>query len=272
MNYTGIDYHKRYSVACTLDGQGHLLKEIRKVSDRVVCTLRPLRSPRDPGFTEPCTADQKPKFRFHCAPGATRLPSELCAKLVKHGLNLPCCSSRRCWRQRAAFRLAACTFVCCSIDRVGLEVAVWHASRTGHKVARPSSTVRCIAGMSSVLRGFASSCGPIPLSQNRSMNVSREATKARRRKPRYSPSLTDLLSVISDNGIRRVNLKGHVLHLDLMVKRPSIVSCEELGKLPKPWTFRCRHLSVSKPVSACRLVGRRSTVNPAIYVLANRPG
>ena len=29
MNYTGIDYHKRYSVACTLDAQGHLLKQSR---------------------------------------------------------------------------------------------------------------------------------------------------------------------------------------------------------------------------------------------------
>lgn len=29
MNYTGIDYHKRYSVACTLDAQGHKLKEAR---------------------------------------------------------------------------------------------------------------------------------------------------------------------------------------------------------------------------------------------------
>lgn len=29
MNYTGIDYHKRYSVACTLDGQGRLMKQAR---------------------------------------------------------------------------------------------------------------------------------------------------------------------------------------------------------------------------------------------------
>ena len=29
MNYTGIDYHKRYSVACTLDGQGCLVKQAR---------------------------------------------------------------------------------------------------------------------------------------------------------------------------------------------------------------------------------------------------
>jgi hypothetical protein len=29
MNYTGIDYHKRYSVACTLDGQGRLVKQAR---------------------------------------------------------------------------------------------------------------------------------------------------------------------------------------------------------------------------------------------------
>lgn len=29
MNYTGIDYHKRYSVACTLDAQGCLLKQAR---------------------------------------------------------------------------------------------------------------------------------------------------------------------------------------------------------------------------------------------------
>jgi transposase len=29
MNYTGIDYHKRYSVACTLDAQGRLLKQAR---------------------------------------------------------------------------------------------------------------------------------------------------------------------------------------------------------------------------------------------------
>src|SRR5690606_14988370 len=29
MNYTGIDYHKGYSVACTLDGQGRLLKQAR---------------------------------------------------------------------------------------------------------------------------------------------------------------------------------------------------------------------------------------------------
>lgn len=28
-SYTGIDYHKRYSVACTLDGQGRLLKQAR---------------------------------------------------------------------------------------------------------------------------------------------------------------------------------------------------------------------------------------------------
>ena len=29
MNYTGIDYHKRYSVACTLDAQGRKLQEGR---------------------------------------------------------------------------------------------------------------------------------------------------------------------------------------------------------------------------------------------------
>ena len=29
MNYTGIDYHKRYSVACTLDAQGRRLLERR---------------------------------------------------------------------------------------------------------------------------------------------------------------------------------------------------------------------------------------------------
>ncbi len=29
MNYTGIDYHKRYSVACTLNGQGRLVKQVR---------------------------------------------------------------------------------------------------------------------------------------------------------------------------------------------------------------------------------------------------
>ena len=29
MHYTGIDYHKRYSVACTLDVQGNLLKQAR---------------------------------------------------------------------------------------------------------------------------------------------------------------------------------------------------------------------------------------------------
>jgi hypothetical protein len=29
MNYTGIDYHKRYSVACTLNGQGRLVKQAR---------------------------------------------------------------------------------------------------------------------------------------------------------------------------------------------------------------------------------------------------
>ena len=29
MNYTGIDHHKRYSVACTLDAQGRLLKQAR---------------------------------------------------------------------------------------------------------------------------------------------------------------------------------------------------------------------------------------------------
>ena len=29
MNYTGIDYHKRYSVACTLDAQGRLLQQAR---------------------------------------------------------------------------------------------------------------------------------------------------------------------------------------------------------------------------------------------------
>jgi hypothetical protein len=29
MNYTGIDYHKRYSVACTMDAQGRLLKQAR---------------------------------------------------------------------------------------------------------------------------------------------------------------------------------------------------------------------------------------------------
>lgn len=29
MNYTGIDYHKKYSVACTLDGQGRRLHEAR---------------------------------------------------------------------------------------------------------------------------------------------------------------------------------------------------------------------------------------------------
>ena len=29
MNYTGIDYHKRYSVACTLDAQGRQLKQAR---------------------------------------------------------------------------------------------------------------------------------------------------------------------------------------------------------------------------------------------------
>ena len=27
--YTGIDYHKRYSVACTLDAQGHKIREAR---------------------------------------------------------------------------------------------------------------------------------------------------------------------------------------------------------------------------------------------------
>jgi len=27
MNCTGIDYHKRYSVACTLDAQGRKLQE-----------------------------------------------------------------------------------------------------------------------------------------------------------------------------------------------------------------------------------------------------
>ncbi len=36
MNYTGIDYHKRYSVACTLDAQGHLLKQShhRRLADQ----------------------------------------------------------------------------------------------------------------------------------------------------------------------------------------------------------------------------------------------
>lgn len=29
MNYTEIDYHKRFSVACTLDRQGRLLKQTR---------------------------------------------------------------------------------------------------------------------------------------------------------------------------------------------------------------------------------------------------
>ena len=29
MNYTGIDYHKRYSVACTLDAQGRQFQEGR---------------------------------------------------------------------------------------------------------------------------------------------------------------------------------------------------------------------------------------------------
>ena len=29
MNYTGIEHHKRYSVACTLDGQSRLLKQAR---------------------------------------------------------------------------------------------------------------------------------------------------------------------------------------------------------------------------------------------------
>ena len=29
MNYTGIDHHKRYSVACTLDGQGRLVRQAR---------------------------------------------------------------------------------------------------------------------------------------------------------------------------------------------------------------------------------------------------
>lgn len=29
MNYTGIDHHKRYSVACTLDAQGRLLQQAR---------------------------------------------------------------------------------------------------------------------------------------------------------------------------------------------------------------------------------------------------
>ena len=29
MSYTGIDYHKRCSVACTLDGQGRLVKHAR---------------------------------------------------------------------------------------------------------------------------------------------------------------------------------------------------------------------------------------------------
>jgi len=29
MIYTGIDYHNRYSVACTLDAQGRKLKEAR---------------------------------------------------------------------------------------------------------------------------------------------------------------------------------------------------------------------------------------------------
>jgi hypothetical protein len=29
MIYTGIDYHKRYSVACTLDAQGQKLHEAR---------------------------------------------------------------------------------------------------------------------------------------------------------------------------------------------------------------------------------------------------
>jgi hypothetical protein len=29
VNCTGIDHHKRYSVACTLDGQGHLVKQGR---------------------------------------------------------------------------------------------------------------------------------------------------------------------------------------------------------------------------------------------------
>jgi hypothetical protein len=29
MYYTGIDYHKRYSVACTLDAQGRKIREAR---------------------------------------------------------------------------------------------------------------------------------------------------------------------------------------------------------------------------------------------------
>jgi hypothetical protein len=29
MNYTGIDYHKKYSVAYALDGKGHRLHEAR---------------------------------------------------------------------------------------------------------------------------------------------------------------------------------------------------------------------------------------------------
>jgi hypothetical protein len=29
MYYTGIDYHKRYSVACTLDAQGRKIREVR---------------------------------------------------------------------------------------------------------------------------------------------------------------------------------------------------------------------------------------------------
>ena len=35
MNYTGIDYHKRYSVACTLDAQGRKLQEARIDGNRV---------------------------------------------------------------------------------------------------------------------------------------------------------------------------------------------------------------------------------------------
>ena len=56
MNYTGIDYHKRYSVACTLDAQGRKLQEGRIDGNAVAAFaayFKQLGAPSEPEVFEP---------------------------------------------------------------------------------------------------------------------------------------------------------------------------------------------------------------------------
>ena len=148
MNYTGIDYHKRYSVACTLDAQGHLLKQSR--------------------------IDRNAPEAFAAYFATLDGPSETVIEA--------------CWNWATLYDLLEDTK---GVAKVVLSNPAKNRIIADAQIKNDRVDARALAtllrgnfvGISSPLRVFVSSCEPILSIQSRTVNVSREAAKARRRKP-----------------------------------------------------------------------------------------